>query len=633
MPKSLFPSASPEARARLELDPTLKLINDFDWSASPLGLIPDWPESLKGAVRLMMVASTPMVMMVGEQGILIYNNAYADFAGNRHPEIFGMPALDAWPEIADFNRANIERGLQHESWSLRDQELILNRHGQLESGWMDLHYSPIVGVDGQSMGTLCIVHETTDRVLAEKALARSEERLSLALDGSGLVGTWDWDIANDVVTADDRFAALYNLDPLRAGLGVPIAEFLSAIHPDDADRVNAEIEVALRDGTAFRSEYRLVSTTDGAVHWVIASGRPRLGPDGAPSRLPGVIVDVTEQRRISEALAESEMRFRTLADTMPQMVWSTLPDGFHDYYNKRWYEFTGVPEGSTDGEGWNDMFHPQDQERAWKAWRHSLDTGEPYQIEYRLRHHSGVYRWTLGLALPIRDASGQIIRWFGTCTDIHETRLAAEERELVAQELSHRIKNIFAVLTGIISLSARSRPEVKAFADELRQRVYALGEAHDFLRPHSHISRPPENQGSLKSLIERLMQPFREDGEGRLAFHGEDADIDEGAATPLALLFHELGTNAAKYGALSAGGGRVDITGHPDGERYHLTWKEQGGPPVSANVELSGFGSRLIALSIEGQLRGRMERIWEPDGLRVEIDLPTDALRRSARLV
>lgn len=632
MPQSLFPSASPEARARLEQDPTLKLLNDFDWSSTPLGAIPDWPAGLKGAVRLMMVASTPMVMMVGDQGILIYNHAYAEFAGNRHPAIFGMPTLEAWPEIADFNRDNIERGLRRQSWSLRDQELVLNRHGQLESGWMDLHYSPIMGDDGQSLGTLCIVQETTDRVLTEKSLARSEERLSLALDGSGLVGTWDWDIANDIVTADDKFAALYNLDPLRAGLGVPISEFLAAIHPEDVARVNEQIEVALRDRIPFRSEYRLVSATDGEVHWVIASGRPRLGADGKPIRLPGVVVDVTEQRRTSDALAASELRFRTLADTMPQMVWSTLPDGFHDYYNKRWYEFTGVPEGTTDGEGWNGMFHPEDQERAWQAWRHSLETGEPYQIEYRLRHHSGAYRWTLGLARPIRDASGQIVRWFGTCTDIHETRLAAEERELVAQELSHRIKNIFAVLTGIISLSARSRPEAKVFADELRQRIYALGEAHDFLRPHSHISRPPENQGSLKSLIDRLMQPYRQDGEGRLLFEGDDAVVDDGAATPLALLFHELGTNSAKYGALSAAGGRVEISGRADGDRYHLTWKEVGGPPITGEVELSGFGSRLIVLSIEGQLRGRMERLWEPGGLRVEIDMPTDALRRSARL-
>ncbi|MFP9136889.1 PAS domain-containing protein [Devosia sp. XGJD_8] len=631
MPRSLFPAATPEARARLEQDPTLKLINDFDWSGNPLGPIPGWPESLKGAVRVMMAASTPMTMLIGDDGILVYNNAYAEFAGGRHPQIFGQPALEAWPEAADFNRDKIDRGLRGLTTTLRNQELMLNRHGQMEPVWLELHYSPVLGEDGLPLGSLAVVHDITDRVLAEKALARSEERLSLALSGSSLVGTWDWNVTDNIVTSDDKFAAMYNVDPLRAGLGLPIEAFLQAIHPNDRDRVGEEIAKALADGSSLQSEYRLLAP-DGETRWVVASGRARLDAEGKAVRLPGVVVDVTEQRRISEALAESELRFRTLADTMPQMVWSTLPDGFHDYYNARWYEFTGVPVGSTDGEGWNNMFHPDDQERARKVWHHSLATGEPYNIEYRLRHHSGKYRWTLGLALPIRDAAGQIVRWFGTCTDIHETKLVAEERELVAQELSHRIKNIFAVLTSIISLSARGRPEVKTFADELRQRIYALGEAHDFVRPHSHVSQPPENQGSLKSLISRLMQPYRQDGAERVIFLGEDTEIDDGAATPLALLFHELGTNAAKYGALSVDGGRVELTGRRDGEHYHLSWKELAGPFIGGDAELAGFGSRLISLSIEGQLRGKLERKWEADGLRVEIDLPVDALRRSARL-
>ena len=501
MPRSLFPAAAPDTRARLEQNPTLKLINDYDWAANPLGPIPDWPESLKGAVRVMMAASTPMVMMIGPDGVLVYNDAYGDFAGGRHPSIFGLPATEAWPEIADFNRAHIERGLRGGSLILRDQELTLNRHGQLEPCWLDLHYSPVLNNDGTPLGTLCIIHETTDRVLTEKALA------------------------------------------------------------------------------------------------------------------------------------DSELRFRTLTDTMPQMIWSTLPDGFHDYYNARWYEFTGVPAGSTDGEGWNGMFHPDDQERAWGAWRNSLATGEPYEIEYRLRHHSGEYRWTLGLALPVRDSSGTIVRWIGTCTDIHATKLAAEERELVAQELSHRIKNIFAVLNGIISLSARSRPEIKPFADELRQRIYALGEAHDFVRPHSHASRAMVSQNSLKSLIERLMRPYGNGELSRVEFTGEDAMIDDGAATPLALLFHELATNAAKYGALSDAAGRVVLTGQIAGDGlYHLSWKERGGPPVSAVAATAGFGSRVVELSVQGQLRGKLVRLWEADGLRVEIELPADALTRSARL-
>jgi len=631
MPRSLFPASTPETRARLHQDPTLKLLNDYDWAANPLGPINTWPESLKGAVRVMMAASTPMAMLIGWQGILVYNHGYARFSGNRHPAIFGMPAVQAWPEAAEFNADKVDRCMRGETVTLKDQELVLDRHGQPETSWLDLHYSPVLDEDGLPIAGICVVIETTDQILAKRALARSEERLSLALSGSGLVGTWDWDVPADTVTADDRFADLFNLDPLKAGLGVPIKDFLAAIYPDDAVRVGEEIAASIRDRATFRSEYRVMSR-EGIVRWVAASGRPRFNSEGAIQRFPGVLVDITDQRRITEALAESELRFRTLADAMPQMVWSTLPDGNHDYYNARWYEFTGVPVGSTDGEGWNGMFHPDDQDRAHTVWRHSLQTGEPYEIEYRLRHHSGTYRWTLGLALPMRDAAGAIVRWIGTCTDIHAAKLAAAERELVSQELSHRIKNIFAVLTGIVGLSARSRPELKPFADELRQRIHALGEAHDFVRPHSNESLPTTSQTSLRALIARLMQPYQSAEYARVQFVGDDAVIDDGAATPLALLFHELATNAAKYGALSVGTGSVVLTGtrHADG-RYHLAWKEAGGPAVTGG-KTGGFGTRVIELSVQGQLRGQLERFWDEDGLRVEIDLPGDALTRSAKL-
>ncbi|WP_108395808.1 PAS domain-containing protein [Devosia submarina] len=631
MPHHLFPAATPETLERLGEIPLLKLISNFDWSLTPLGAITGWSESLKGAVRVMMTSSTAMAMLIGEEGILVYNQAYADFVGTRHPEIFGMPAVQAWPEAAAFNHDKIERGLAGLSTSLPAAEMTLNLNGQPETFWLELHYSPVMGDDGLPLGSLAILHDITDRMMAEKALARSEERLSLALNGSTLVGTWDWDVSGDVVTADDKFAQMYNLDPLRAGLGVPVSDFVRAIHPDDAGRVNKEIEEALQTGGQLRSEYRLVGA-NGEISWVVASGRPRMGPDGRAERFPGVVFDVTEQRRIAEALQQSELQFRTLADTMPQMVWSTLPNGYHDYYNARWYEFTGVPVGSTDGEAWNDMFHPDDQERAREVWMHSLQTGEPYEIEYRLKHHSGVYRWTLGLAQPIRDSAGNIVRWFGTCTDIHQAKIAAEERELVAQELSHRIKNIFAVLNGIISLSARSRPEIKPYADELRQRIFALGEAHDYIRPRSHASAAAGGRGTLKELVERLMQPYRAANGDRMEIIGDDVVIDDAAATPLAMLFHELATNAAKYGSLSATEGRVVLTGSQSGDYYHLSWKEIGGPPLEGTAAKGSFGSRMIELSVQGQLSGKLERFWEPDGLRVEIDLPLQGLQRSARL-
>ena len=338
---------------------------------------------------------------------------------------------------------------------------------------------------------------------------------------------------------------------------------------------------------------------------------------------------IAQQARDAQAVAESDRLFRTLADTMPQMVWSTLPDGYHDYYNARWYEFTGVPPGSTDGEGWNGMFHPDDQDRAWARWRHSLATGEPYEIEYRLRRHRGDYRWTLGRALPIRDADGRIARWIGTCTDINDQIAMVEEREVIAHELSHRIKNIFSVISGLIGLSARTHPEISVVADDLRDRIMALGRAHDFVRPHGPHSHPGHGDGGLWGILQQIFAPYQNGGGDRIVLTGEDPAIDDRSATPLALLFHELATNAAKYGALSMPEGRVRLSVERAGADIRIDWSEAGGPPVTPATS-EGFGSRLMQLSVERQLGGRMTRDWRTDGLAISLWIPSGSMSRSS---
>jgi PAS domain S-box-containing protein len=327
--------------------------------------------------------------------------------------------------------------------------------------------------------------------------------------------------------------------------------------------------------------------------------------------------------------AASQISFEQLADAMPQMVWSTLPDGAHDYYNAQWYTFTGVAEGSTDGAGWNGMFHPDDQERAWARWRHSLQTGEPYEIEYRLRHHSGAYRWTLGRALPVRDADGRVIRWVGTCTDIDDHKRIAQQNEILSRELSHRIKNIFAVVNGLIGLSARQLPDVKAFARQLQARIAALGRAHDFVRPHSAESAPTTGPSTLKTLLTDLLSPYPALDEGRLTIEGDDLPVDDRGATPIGLVFHELATNASKYGALSSADGRVRVASTVQDDQLHLRWEEEGGPSIARAPEELGFGSRLTEISIVQQLGGTLHREWARDGLRVRIALPVAALSRA----
>jgi PAS domain S-box-containing protein len=333
------------------------------------------------------------------------------------------------------------------------------------------------------------------------------------------------------------------------------------------------------------------------------------------------------------ALRQSDAGFRLLADTMPQMVWSTLPDGFHDYYNQRWYEFTGMPDGSTDGEAWNGMFHPDDQELAWSRWRHSLATGEPYEVEYRLRHRSGEYRWTIGRALPLRDTSGRIVRWIGTCTDIDDAKRQAEQTEILSRELSHRIKNIFAVINGLIGLSVRRNPQAASFADDLRRRIWALGRAHEFARPHSEESRTSIGESSLMGLMRELLRPYPALDEGRLTINGDDVPIDDRGATPLALIFHELATNAAKYGALSVAEGQVSLTSCREGNDLVIEWRERGGPPIQAEPERVGFGTKLVDMSVVQQLNGKIDRAWHHDGLRVTLRVQPERLVRGERAI
>jgi PAS domain S-box-containing protein len=353
-----------------------------------------------------------------------------------------------------------------------------------------------------------------------------------------------------------------------------------------------------------------------------------------PKRMSGASVIEIERIPESElasarnALRESDLKWRTLADAFPHMVWSTLPDGFHDYYNARWYEFTGVPDGSTDGEGWNGMFHPDDQERAWALWRRSLETGEPYEIEYRLRHRSGEYRWTLGRAMPIRDSSGKVIRWMGTCTDIDEQKRQAEQNGILSRELSHRIKNIFAVISGLVALSARQNPEHKPFAATLQQRIAALGRAHEFVRPHSEKSRPSDLPERLHGVLNEILSPYPALTEGRIRIEGPDLRIDDRGATPIALLIHELATNAAKYGALSVPEGEVTVTVTRDRDDVRIEWRERGGPRLSGPPEHAGFGTRLAELSVVNQLGGSFEREWDPEGLCAVVQVKAARLSR-----
>ena len=395
--------------------------------------------------------------------------------------------------------------------------------------------------------------------------------------------------------------------------------------PEELPGVMARWQGSIATGDPFEMVFPLRGS-DGVFRRFLTRIVPVTNSEGEVVRWLGTNTEVESQLNAEAALEASEAKLQVLTDALPQMVWSTLPDGYHDYYNARWYEFTGVTYGSTDGEEWNGMFHPEDQERAWARWRHSLETGEPYEIEYRLRHHSGQYRWTLGRALPVREASGKITRWIGTCTDIDDAKRDAALTELISRELSHRIKNIFAVIGGLIGISAPKKGDAAIYAKEVAGRIAALGRAHNFARPHGPESSVLQNFGGLHGLLSELMSPYDRAGGRQYQISGDDVPVSDRSATPLALLIHELATNAVKYGAFSTGEGRIRIeTGHEAGQAV-IVWTEAGGPKIVSVPAQIGFGTQLSDISIISQLGGTLERDWRDQGLVVTITIPTEHL-------
>ena len=287
-----------------------------------------------------------------------------------------------------------------------------------------------------------------------------------------------------------------------------------------------------------------------------------------------VIIDISATHAARRALAASEARFRAITNAMPQMVWSTLPDGFHDYYNDQWYAFTGVPHGSTDGAGWNGMFHPDDQDMAWGRWRHSLATGEQYEIEYRLRHHSGGYRWVLGRALPVRDETGAITRWMGTCTDIHEHKLTEDALRETDQRkdeflamLGHELRNPLAPIRSAASLLPMIKADparVEQIAQVIaRQTTHMTGLIDDLL----DVSRVTRGMVTLeradvapRQLVDEAVEQVRPLLESR-AHQLSIVDAAPGATVHgdrkrLVQVLANLLSNAARY---TPAGGRIAV--------------------------------------------------------------------------
>ncbi len=276
-----------------------------------------------------------------------------------------------------------------------------------------------------------------------------------------------------------------------------------------------------------------------------------------------------------------------------------------------------VGESSHDGTGewWISRIHPGDRPAFEEALRAVKAGHTPrLELEYRVRHRDGGFRWVWHRSLPERNAEGRVVRMIGSTIDITAEREAREAEALVSRELDHRVKNTFALVGSIAGLTAGQHPGAEAFVAEFRERLAALAAAHDVLRRDA-------SEAPLHELVRRLAEPY---GRGRVAVSGEDARLGADAVPQIALIMHEWLTNAAKYGALSTAAGRVAVTTQRDNGSLVLRWAESGGPLVSGPPAERGFGSMMAEATAGSRFGGALEEEWHPAGLRLTLRLAAD---------
>ena len=380
-----------------------------------------------------------------EGRFLRVNQKYCEIVGYAREELLGK----TWQDIRlpeeradELDRyASLLRG-ERPNYPL--ERRCVGKDGSLV--WISLAVSLRRDAAGTPAYVIAIVQDISERKRLEHALIQANAWLDLAIRGSN-VGIWEIDMPDG-----DYAKGVGSWINVWEQLGVeppadrsPSAVSLDFLHPDDKERILRAVHAYLGGETKeYEFEYRM-RHKDGTYRWMLARGIAIRDEAGKPIRFVGSRVDITELKRVEEALRVSERRFRTLTETLPQLVWTCRPDGSCDYLSRQWVEYSGIPESEMLDNRWVEVLHPEDRAWAMAYWRDAVEGRVSYDLEYRIRGSDGRYRWFKTRGRPMRDEAGRIVQWIGTCTDIDDQKRAeeAERRAKEAAEAASRAKSEF----------------------------------------------------------------------------------------------------------------------------------------------------------------------------------------------
>jgi len=309
-----------------------------------------------------------------------------------------------------------------------------------EGGFAERYWStanvPVLDKQGQVRYIIHKAQDITDKVLSEVSRQQSQEHLSLLSNATKAVA-WEYDILHNKMTWGAGLKEVFGYEPEDMGPGGESWD--ARVHPDDFEAVQQSIEQAMqRQQTTWTGEYRF-QKADGTYAFILDQGYTVYDNEGRAVRTIGSIIDITQSKHTEKALRESDARFRHLLEILPHMAWTASPQGKILFFNENWYSYTGMQPGQT--EGWVSAIHPEDSAMAITCWYEAVATGNPFEIEYRIRnHYDGTYRWFLERGVPMHDSNGNIILWMGTYTDVEDQRQGQESLHLKDQRLENMLR-------------------------------------------------------------------------------------------------------------------------------------------------------------------------------------------------
>ena len=316
---------------------------------------------------------------------------------------------------------------------------------------------------------------------------------------------------------------------------------------------------------------------------------------------------------------------RLAVDAACVSLWSWNLEDDRFAMDERAFKLWGLPwSEKVSFENLSAHIHPADRDRVHAAFTATRSVPGPYEIDFRIMVGDDI-RW-ISARGQAAEAGASEAPMFGIFLDVTSRKQAEEGSELLAGEMSHRVKNLLAIAAGLTEITARSAVSVEEMTRQLTQRLTSLGRAHDLVRPL------PGEQGKaalLGDLLAILLSPYEDGGafSGRIRVAVPRMGVGEATAATLAMVVHELATNSVKHGALSAATGTLDVAGHTEDDRVYLTWSETGGPQILDTPEMTGFGSRMILRSVSGRLGGSLSYDWQRTGLVATLVMRKDRMQ------